>query len=389
MASRPVATVEPDRANVMAPRAADLRLTVRDWRELDRAEEIARCDALSQGSAEPNPFFESWYLLPSLRAFDPAGSVRLACLEADGELAGILPLRRSWSYYGYPVPQWRGWRHPNMFLGAPLVARGLERAFWAGLLQWADARTGSALMLHLSHMPLAGPLHAALMQACHDSGRAWALAGREQRAMLASNLSPEAYLDAAMPTKKRKELRRQHRRLAEIGDLAVMREEGGEGLERWIDDFLALERNGWKGTAGSALASSAATERLFREALHGAAARGRLERLALTLDGKPIAMLASFLTPPGAYSFKTAFDEAFARFSPGVLLQLENLAMLERPGLEWTDSCAAADHPMIDHLWRERRAIGRINVAIGGPGRRAFFGILARRETGRPAGDQA
>ena len=389
MASRPAATREPDRAIAPAPRAANLRLTVRDWRDLDTADEVARWDALAQWAAEPNPFFESWYLLPSLKALDPAGTVRLACFEADGELAGILPLRRNWAYYGYPIPHWWGWRHPNCFLGVPLVARGLETAFWSSLLQWADAHAGPALMLHLSHLPLAGPVAASLREACTDSGRAWALVDREERALLASGLSPEAYLDAALPAKKRKELRRQQRRLAEVGSLCVERHEGAEGLAQWIDDFLALERSGWKGAEGSALASSGATERLFREALQGAAARGRLERLALTLHGKPIAMLASFLTPPGAYSFKTAFDEAFARFSPGVLLQLENLTMLERSDIDWTDSCAAADHPMIDHLWRERRAIGRINVAIGGPARRTIFGWLARRETGRPAGEIA
>lgn len=207
--------------------------------------------------------------------------------------------------------------------------------------------------------------------------------------MLASNLSPHAYLEAALPAKKRKELRRQHRRLEEAGVLAVERSDGADGLAQWTDDFLALERSGWKGAEGSALASSPATERLFREALTGAAERGRLKRLALTLDGRPIAMLVSFLTPPGAFSFKTAFDEAYSRLSPGVLLQLENLAMLEKPGIEWTDSCAAADHPMIDHLWRERRAIGRINVAIGGPRRRALFELLARHETRGPAGDKA
>ena len=61
-------------------------------------------------------------------------------------------------------------------------------------------------------------------------------------------------------------------------------------------------------------------------------------------------MLATFLTPPGAFSFKTTFDEAFARFSPGVLLQRENLELLARPSIEWTDSCADMDHPMIDHF---------------------------------------
>jgi hypothetical protein len=50
--------------------------------------------------------------------------------------------------------------------------------------------------------------------------------------------------------------------------------------------------------------------------LPGAAARGRLERLTLALDGEPLAMLASFLTPPGAFSFKTAFDERFCPLLP-------------------------------------------------------------------------
>ena len=77
-------------------------------------------------------------------------------------------------------------------------------------------------------------------------------------------------------------------------------------------------------------------------------------------------MLANFLTAPGAFSYKTAFDEDYARFSPGVLLQRENLALLERDGIDWVDSCAAQDHPMIDHFWRERRVIQRRSIGIAG-----------------------
>ena len=201
--------------------------------------------------------------------------------------------------------------------------------------------------------------------------------------MLASGHSPDAYLEAALSGKKRKELRRQHARLSELGDLRVNRRTDASGLRRWCDDFLALEASGWKGAAGSALASHQATQTLFGDALAGAADRGKLERLSLTLDGQPIAMLASLLTPPGAYSFKTAFDERYSRFSPGVLLQRENLAVLERADIAWTDSCAAADHPMIDHLWSERRAVGRISIAIGGPLRRRAFRLLLKAELRR------
>ena len=96
-------------------------------------------------------------------------------------------------------------------------------------------------------------------------------------------------------------------------------------------------------------------------------------------------MRCDFLAPPGAFAFKIAYDEEFARFSPGVLLQRENLALLDQPGIAWCDSCASADHPMIDHIWRERRAIGSLSIAIGGPLRRALFRPLAKLEQTRAA----
>ncbi|HQN54038.1 MAG: hypothetical protein RL702_2048 [Pseudomonadota bacterium] len=367
--------------------AAQSRARLMPWQSLDTPEARLSWDALAQWASEPNPFHESWYLLPALRALDPHGSVAILRFDHDGELAGLLPLRRENRYYRWPLPQWSNWAHGNCFLGAPLVAAGLERPFWRALLAWLDGNPGAGLFLHLVQMPLYGPLHAALQAVLAEQGRAAALVLGEERAMLASPLSAAEYFEASLSGKKRKELRRQHNRLGELGELTFERSEDDHRLARWIDDFLALEHSGWKGAAGSALASHQATARMFREALSGASARGRLERLTLSLDGEPIAMLANFVTPPGAFSFKTAFDERYARYSPGVLLQRENLALLDRAGIEWCDSCASADHPMIDHIWRERRQIGRLSIAIGGALRRALFGQLVRAELGRnPAG---
>jgi CelD/BcsL family acetyltransferase involved in cellulose biosynthesis len=347
------------------------------------AEDVAAWDALALCAAEPNPFFESWYLLPALAAFDPAGDVALLRFEAGGELAGLMPIVRPRRYYGRPIPHLASWLHTNCFLGAPLVAAGLERAFWRALLAWADSHAGAALFLHLRDLPLAGPLHQALTEVLAELGRQAALVHREERALLASNEPPEAYFEAALSGKKRKELRRQFARLSELGEIRLERSTDTQGLDSWIQQFLALELAGWKGLAGSALAAQPATAHMFHQSLHGAAPRGRLERLTLSLDGAPIAMLATFLTPPGAFSFKTAFDERYGRYSPGVLLQRENLAILGRADIAWSDSCAAADHPMIDHIWRERRAIGRLSIAIGGSLRRSVFALLARAELGR------
>lgn len=349
------------------------------------ASDVRAWDALARRASEANPFYESWYLLPSLRHLASGECVEMLRFERDGRLAGLLPIVRSRHYYRWPVPNMAGWLHANAFLGAPLIERGAEQAFWRALLAWADGSARSAMFLHLRAIPLGGPVHRGLEDALGN--RTAAIVHREERALLRSDLSPGAYLEASLSGKKRKEIRRQWNRLGECGEVTVERLGSSDGLQGWIDEFLALEAAGWKGNAGSALASLNTTRTLFREALSGAAAGARLERLALRLDGKPIAMLATFLTPPGAFSFKTAFDESFARFSPGVLLQREYLDVLARADIAWTDSCAAQDHPMIDHLWRERRVLGRLSIAIGGPVRRALFQRFMSAELARnPAG---
>ncbi|CCA93631.1 GNAT family N-acetyltransferase [Novosphingobium sp. PP1Y] len=351
------------------------------WHHLEA--EIAAWDSLAREASEPNPFFESWYLLPSLRQLPETHRVRILRFERGGRLAGILPVLRAGRYYRWPVPQISSWLHANCFCGAPLVAQGSEHEFWRAILKWADHSPGAALFMHLRAMPLGTPLHAALESVLAEQRRQAALVHLEHRAMLASDLGAQAYLEASLSTKKRKELRRQAKRLADEGELATIRQRDAEGIEAWCDAFLSLEASGWKGKAGSALACDPATESLLRESLAGGALNGKLERLTLTLDGRPLAMLATFLSPPGAFSFKTAFDETYARFSPGVLLQRENLEMLAREDIAWTDSCAASDHPMIDHFWRERRPVGRLSIAIGGRLRRAAFRQFVRAETAR------
>ena len=370
---------------VSLPRLLKIRASA--WATMNAPEAQLAWDALTACASEPNPFHESWYLLAALRAFDPDGSVKLLRFEAAGELAGLLPLHLPTRYYRWPIPHLAGWVHANCFLGTPLVARGLEREFWRALLDWADRHAARGLFLHLAQMPLAGPVYEALQVELREQSRPAAMVHREERALLASDLSPESYFAASLSGKKRKELRRQYTRLTELGPVEFLRISDDTGLANWIEQFLALEHAGWKGSNGSAIASHHSTAGMFKEALFGAAAVGRLERLTLTLDGQPIAMLANFITPPGAFSYKTAFDERYARFSPGVLLQQENLALLAAEGIAWCDSCVAADHPMINHIWRERRAIGRLSIAIGGGVRRALFAGLIRAELrSNPAG---
>jgi CelD/BcsL family acetyltransferase involved in cellulose biosynthesis len=365
------------------------RVIARNFAHFRDPAERRRWDTLAKWAVEPNPFYESWYLLPSLDALDPSGSVRLLCVEMSGQLIGLLPVVRARRYYGRPMPNWQAWVHSNIFCALPLVAAGAEKVFWRAVLDWVDETDRTALFLHLPQLPLHGPLHAALREVLDAEGRPAKLVHCYERAVLQSELSPEAYFAASVSPKRRKEYRRQIKRLDEQGSVTFERCRDNAGIEDWTEEFLALEHAGWKGKQGSALACDPDTAALFHSALRGAAQRGRLERLTLRCDGRAIAMLATFLTPPGAFSFKTAYDETFASSSPGVQLQQAYLDILADDQFAWTDSCAAPGHPMIDHFWRERRAIGRLNVAVGGTARRALFKLISRFETGPTEGPLA
>ena len=355
--------------HLLDTQTVDSKAFLEDWKSLARR------------AAEPNPFFEAWFTLPSFEQFADSDAYKIAAYWVGGRLAGLMPIKHSSDYYGHSLPHIGTWLHDHSFCGAPLVAKGHERGFWNALVTCLDQTPGQALFLHLPALPEGGALDKALTAALGDMGRASAIVERTSRAMLASHLGPQEYLAEAMSAKKRKELRRQKNRLGELGDLTFERLEGTECIEPWIEQYLTLEAAGWKGAAGSALKGNPASYAFFADTMYAAAQAGKLERLAMRLDGKPIAMLANFITAPGAYSFKTAFDERYARFSPGLLLQIENLDLLSRKDIAWVDSCAVEGHSMIERIWREKRAFVSRNVAIGGSLRRLTARALMAYET--------
>ena len=353
-------------------------LTCVPWREM--LGETEAWNELAQRVAEPNPFYESWYLLPSLASFDDDDAISILRFARHGKLYGLMPIARESKYEGWPIAHIRNWLHSNIFFGTPLVARGMETHFWRALFNWADDQTKLSLFLHLEEIALSGPVYESLKSVLASDGRNWGVVEGKERALLASDLSAQDYLAQSLSSRTRKDLRRRARRLSEVGEVSFQWETGTDRIASWIDEFLTLEASGWKGEAASALACDTATKTLFRKSLTDAAKSQRLVRLSLRVNDKPIAMLSTFLTPPGAFGFKTAFDEDYARFSPGLLLECEYVNALQRYNIDWCDSCAAPDHSVMNRMWQERRPLGRISISIGGPIRRTTFGQVLRRE---------
>jgi CelD/BcsL family acetyltransferase involved in cellulose biosynthesis len=339
-------------------------------------------DELARDCAEPNVFSERWFVAAGIRHLLPDGPCPIVSIWRGAALIGLLPVRIERRYGRAPIAHVQNWAHHQCFLGTPLIRYGEEAAFWTELLKALDDAPWARGFFHMTGLVEDGPVHRGLVEAAALLGRPCPIVHRSSRALLESNLSPDSYYAQAVRKKKRKELARLSARLRELGTVTISRAGSAEETERCCDEFLALEAAGWKGRAGSALASQPAKSAFFREAVAGAQAAGRLEFLRLALDGRPIAMLANFFAPPGGFTFKIAFDEEYARFSPGVLIQIDYLKVLERPEIAWTDSCAAENHPMINSLWTERRSIVRVTLPLAGRHRGAIYAAARALETG-------
>jgi CelD/BcsL family acetyltransferase involved in cellulose biosynthesis len=361
----------------IGPAAGAARRLAADW------------DELAKHAAEPNAFAERWFVAPALRNLAAGSGPRMIEVWTGTPdrpvLIGLLPVDISPRYGRAPVPHVQNWLHSQSFLGAPLVRAGQEQAFWSEVLAALDRDRWARGFLHIHSLVENGPLHRGLVAAAAAQGRPCDIVHRLNRALIESDLTPEAYYERTVRKKKRKELKRLSNRLAELGAVTTDILSRAEQVEPWCDAFLALERSQWKGETGTALACRPETELFFREAVAGAFAAGKLQLLRMDLDGRPLAMLVNFLAPPGSFSFKIAFDEAYARFSPGVLIQIENYAILSQPGIGWMDSCAIQDHSMINSLWQERRTLVRVTLPLAGAKRRTLFRLCRIAENASAA----
>jgi hypothetical protein len=113
----------------------------------------------------------------------------------------------------------------------------------------------------------------------------------------------------------------------------------------------------------------------------GLARRGQVRADRLTVAGQPAAVTLLLRSGTAAWLWKISYDEAFARYSPGVQLTRDiTEALLKDGGIASTDSCATPDHPMIDHLWRERLVLSDRLIALR-PGDTVRFGLACNLET--------
>ncbi|MEA2935861.1 MAG: hypothetical protein QOD74_2507 [Variibacter sp.] len=325
-------------------------------------------DRLARAAAEPNVFYTRAFAEPAKLAFGN-DVVAIAVRTPSGELVGLAPVRSRRQSYGLPLRMLLGWTHPFAPLSQPLIAEGNAELVAAALLDFlADSRSGAKLAFW-PMLLVDGAFARALVAQTRARGGQSRILHRHARAALVCDASQP--VADAVTSKKRKELRRQMRRLAETGEVSFTTARTPAEVAAALDDFLRLEASGWKGRAGTAAERSPDLRQFVTSAVNALAASDQAQVDTLRLNGTAIAAAITLRSGDHAWFWKIAYDETHAAASPGVQL---TVAITDQFRAEATtrsvDSCASADHPMINHLWRDR--IELADVLIASPGVPSF-----------------
>ncbi len=358
-------------------------IAMRDPRGL--AEYIPAWEDLAAHAVELNVFYEPWMLLPAVQAFGRDRNLTFIFVfrnERKGDraaLCGFFPLEQKYGYKGLPINSLGLWKYIHCFLCTPLVRARYAAECLDAFFDWLAAAAPDHSLLELAHIGGQGPFQQLLVERCQRRGLLSLTTGGEMRALFRPGTDGDAYIQAALSTKRRKELRRLEKRMLDQGRLEYLRLQPDGNVDHWVRTFIGLEAAGWKGRANTALACNQTERDFFATIVKEAFRRGRLMMLAVHLDHRPVAQKCNLLAGTGGFAFKIAFDESYARYSPGVLLELKNIHYLhERRELQWMDSCAESNHSMIDRLWPDRRLIQHLLVATGAPGGKLVLQLISR-----------
>ncbi len=345
-------------------------IALRDFGEI--AKDVS---TLSQNSLETNIFFEPEFLAAGIHRVDDNG-VMLLCLwegvTPDRQLRCFMPVVVKKS--GLPRHRYLSvFTHDFAPLGTPLLHRNNSAETAEHLLRMlGDPDLDFPQVLALDQQRLEGETIAVFLQAADRLGLEHKFALGRKRAELKwscpEKFNPDQYLKKSLGKKRLKEYARLLRRLGEQGKVSFNIARTPIKTLDAIEDFLTLEARGWKGRGGTALYSLKQIAAFSRQAISALAEVGHCEIHTLKLDNRVIAGLVAFQTKGEFFTWKIAFDEDFAAYSPGVQIMLNaSQEWLGHAKFQKADSLAIPNHKMIDHLWRERQEIGTLVLEIGRP----------------------
>jgi CelD/BcsL family acetyltransferase involved in cellulose biosynthesis len=344
--------------------------------------DIAAWRALAADPLEPNPAVDPDLLLPAVAHTHAGAGLRLVLIEADGLLQACLPIRR--------IDRWRRFERVGLtsrlddtavpvlpVLGAPLVRRqagdGAVRALLVALR--AEAALVGASWIVFERLNRDGEVARLLEAAGRSEGLPSHTYDHWERPVLKRRTEADGWA-AGLSQQRLRDQAKKKRRLERDagGEVTVVDRRGEPGA---IDDLLRIEASGWKGAEGTAMATHADQAAFLRACVASLDVAGHSHLLTLEAAGQAIAVCWAVESGDILYLLRIAFDERFARCSPGGLLETAAAEFFHRSTTAAImDPCCAPSNAFHSHFLPDRQSVCSMLVGVGSGGDRALVRLL-------------
>ena len=359
---------------IIAPEALDERL-IDAWRRL------------GERALEPNAYLTPMFVLPALAHIASSATVSILLIEAaGGELIGIGLFNAKPLLPFLGLQSLVGFQSKHSYLSGLLVDRDHAACAVDAFFAFVSAPGTRCHGVRFNWLCTEHAVGALLLETARRHHVWWSESERMQRAALFPKNDEATAFVGRIPKSRVKDLRRCWRRLGETGVLDWRIHSGKNLSDEAIECFLALEHMGWKGEAGTSMRSKAANEQFFREMIKQFREADGVFFTELVLNERVIASTCNLISGNSAFAFKIGWDPGFARYSPGMLIELSLLEKVHEifGHLDLIDS-GSVEGSYLDTLWLDKRRLVSGVFATTKTGKLIFAVAAARRRLRRGA----
>lgn len=287
--------------------------------------------------------------------------------NSSPKLVGVFPYQTS--RYRWLLPNRCYISMQNGFFGngMPLIRSGYEVVVWEQFLDHLEKTPGTPNICYLERIACEGDSYRTLEKVLKDTQRDFYFTDQFERSAIHSELSHTEYIAEHYSKKSKKtasELRRQLRRLEELGTVQFEYSINPENNAKYLEQFLELENRGWKGQRGTSIACDAERVAMLKELINEKHNKPVYGFFVLTLDNKVIAIGLNYIQSGCLVTVKMAYDEEYRSYAPGLLLSWKTLELtLEHDDIKYINSNTIAGD-VLEKIWKQRLEVGSIFFSV-------------------------
>ena len=314
------------------------------WRELE------------SNSLSPNLYLSPDFIIPSLLNLSPNINfiiIGIYDLSTGNTLIGLSVFEIVKPSIKYPFTYLTTYQSCHSFLGGVLLHKIYYEEYITTLFSYIHTET-KYNVVEFRDFYLDEKYLNIINEAINTFSFNWHECYQVERLILYPEKCTSDYIDNTINKKLYKNLKRKQRSLKKIGNLEFRTVASCDIDKVNIENFLCLESSGWKGVNKTALNSSHESRLFFYHLIEGFRDNNSVFFTEMYLDDKCIATTCNFSIHNVGFAFKSAYDEEFKKYSPGMLNEvyiIENAQSILH-GIKYVDS-GTMPGSYLAKLWKD------------------------------------